>query len=194
VSSGKTTSSPLISLTPVVRIKRAAVLLTCIGNEAYDIYRTLEFQTPADRKKIDKVIEAFETFCVGAVNVTYERYMFNKRQQESGERFDVFLGEVRRMARTCRFDGVEESMIRNRIVVGVRDDATRRKLLQVRDLTLIKAIDICKASEGAGRQLKAMTAADEIHALNTSKRSTGRTSERPGARSRGNSSDIKRTR
>jgi len=73
--------------------KRAAVFLTCIGNDAYDIFRSLEFKTPADRKKIDKVIEAFETFCVGAVNVTYERHVFNKRQQESGERFDVFLGK-----------------------------------------------------------------------------------------------------
>jgi len=79
-------------LTDTSSQKRAAVFLTCIGNDAYDIFRSLEFETPADRKKIDKVIEAFETFCIGAVNVTYERYVFNKRQQESGERFDVFLG------------------------------------------------------------------------------------------------------
>ena len=175
-------------LTDASSEKRAAVLLTCVGNDAYDIYRTLDFETPADKKKIDKVIEAFEAFCVGAVNVTYERYVFNKRQQESGERFDVFLGEVRRMARTCRFDGVEESMIRDRIVVGIRDDATRRKLLQVRDLTLIKAIDICKASEAAGRQLKAMASADEIQAINSSKRSTGRTKDRENSRGRGDSS------
>jgi hypothetical protein len=70
----------------------------------------------ADRKKIDKTVDAFETFCVGAVNVTYERYVFNRRQQESGERFDVFLDEVRRLGRTCQFGDVEESMILNRIV------------------------------------------------------------------------------
>jgi len=156
------------------------------------MFRSLEFETPADRKKIDKVIEAFETFYVGAVNVTYERYVFNKRQQESCERFDVFLGEVRRMARTCRFEGVEESMIRDRIVVGIHDDATRRKLLQVRDLTLLKVIDICKASEAAGRQLKTMTSADEVHVVTWSTRIERLEtcdglyySERPGARGRG---------
>jgi len=121
------------NLTDASSEKSAAVFITCIGNDAYDIFRSLEFETPADRKKIDKVIEAFETFCVGAV---HERYVFNKRQQElSGERFDVFLREVRRKARTCRFEGVEESMIRDRIVVGIHDDDTRRKLLQVRGLT-----------------------------------------------------------
>jgi len=29
--------------------------------------------------------------------------------------------------------------------------------LQIRDLTLTKATDVCKASEAAGKQLKAMT-------------------------------------
>jgi len=147
------------------------VFLTCIGNDAYDIFHSLKFEMPADRKKIDKAIEAF-------VNVTYERYVFNKRQQESGDRFDVFLGEVRRMARTCRFESVEESMIRDRIVIGIHDDATRRKLLQVRDLTLLKAIDICKASEAAGRQLKAMTSADEVHAVTWSTRRKTRNGRR----------------
>ena len=59
-------------------------------------------------------------------------------------------------------------MIRDRIVVGVRDDTTRHKLLQIRDLTLAKAIDACKASEAAGKQLKAMTDTAEVQALHGS--------------------------
>jgi hypothetical protein len=57
-------------------------------------------------------------------------------------------------------------MIRDRIVVGVRDDVTRHKLLQQRDLTLARAINICKASEAAARQLRVMTSssADEVNA------------------------------
>jgi len=39
------------------------------------------------------------------------------------ERFDVFLGDVRRLARSCQSEGVEESMIRDRFVVSIRDDA-----------------------------------------------------------------------
>ena len=51
--------------------KRAAVFLTCIGNDAYDVYRAMEFQEADDRKKLDPIIAAFKTFCVCAVNVTY---------------------------------------------------------------------------------------------------------------------------
>ena len=175
-------------LTEASSEKRAAVFLTCIGSDAYDVYRSMEFDTVANKKKIDPIIQAFEVFCVGAVNVTYERYMFNRRIQERGERFDVFLGDVRRMARSCKFDAVEESMIRDRIVVGIHEDSTRHKLLQIRDLTLAKAIDICKASEAAGRQLKAMTAQDEVQSLQPSRRRSeskvrGRSKSRPNSNS-----------
>ena len=46
----------------------------------------------------------------------------------------------------------------------------RPKLLQVCDLTLAKAVDICKASEAAGKQLKAMAGTDEVQPLQSSKR------------------------
>jgi len=68
--------------------------------------------------KIDTAITAFEKCCVGAVNETYERYMFNRRVQENGERFDIFVGEIRRLGRSCNFLAVGESLIRDRIVVG----------------------------------------------------------------------------
>jgi len=57
----------------------------------------MDFDTEADRKKIDKIIEKFEHFWVCAVNVTYERYRFNKRAQD----VNVDLGELRRLARAA---------------------------------------------------------------------------------------------
>jgi len=158
--------------------KRAAVFLSCIGGEAFDVFRTMQFESADDKKKIEKLLEAFESFCIGTVNVTYERYTFHRRMQDTGERFEVFLGDVRRLARSCQFEGVEESMIRDRIVVGIRDDATRRKLLQVRDLKLKDAIDICRASEAAGRQLKAMTSPEELQPLQTTPRGRHRSVSR----------------
>ena len=76
-------------------------------------------------------------------------------------------------------------MIRDRIVVGVRDDTTRDKLLQIRDLTMAKAIDECKASEAAGKRLKAMTnAAEEVQALHGSTKHRRRRMETGGRNSK----------
>jgi len=45
------------------------------------------------------------------------------------------------------------------------DDTTRKKLLQMRMLTLATAIDICRSAEATTRQLKAMTSPEEVQAL-----------------------------
>ena len=144
----------------------------------------MHFDTEENRKKIEHIITGFETFCVGAVNVTYERYRFNKCNQEVGEGFDTYLGEIRRLAKNCHFEAVEESMLRDRIVVGLRDDATRRKLLQARNLTLKDAIDMCRASEVAGRQLKAMATPEDVQSLKST-----HPSQRRGRRGAGNAGD-----
>ena len=51
--------------------KRAAVFLACIGTEAYEAFRTMDFATEEDRSDIEKMIEAFERHCVGEVNITF---------------------------------------------------------------------------------------------------------------------------
>jgi len=145
--------------------KRAAVFLACIGSEAYETFLTMDFETEGDRADIEKVIEAFERHCVGEVNVSYERYVFNRRMQDVGETFDAFMSDLRRLIKSCDYGTLEESILRDRIVIGVRDDATRRKLLQMRKLTLNSATDVCKASEVATKQLREMATPDEVNAM-----------------------------
>lgn len=144
---------------------QAAILLACIGSDAYEIFTTLEFSDESDKQDPTKLLDAFEKHCIGEVNEVYERYVFHRRQQEPGESFDIFLGDLRRLVKTCAYGTVEESTVRDRIVIGVRDDATRKKLLQTRGLDLAKAIDICRSSEVTMKQFKAMTTPDEVHAL-----------------------------
>ena len=121
----------------------------------------MHFESEEDRKNIDNIVAGFEAFCVGAVNVTYERYRFNKRTQDDGERFDVYLSELRRLVKSCNFAAMEESMLRDRIVVGIRDDV----LLQMCDLKLNQAIDMCRACETARQPLKEMATPEEVQLL-----------------------------
>jgi hypothetical protein len=95
---------------------------------------------------------AFEAHCFGAINTVYERYVFYQRRQENGETFEAFLSDIRRLVKTCDFGTVEDSAIRDRIVMGIRDDATRKRLLQTRNIDLKGAIDSCRASSGEDKQ------------------------------------------
>ena len=105
-------------LTDASTEKLAAVLL---GGDAYDTYRSLALPAE-DKNDMAKIIEAFGTFCTSSVNVTYQRYLFYQRVKEANECFDTFLGEVRRITKSWQFESMEESTIRDRVVVGVKDE------------------------------------------------------------------------
>ena len=151
--------------------RRAATFLACVGTEAFERFQSMEFDTDDDRQDIDKVIDAFNKYCIGETNVTYERYVLNRRLQSSGESFDVFLADIRRLIRSCNYNDLEDSIVRDRIVIGIQNDATRRKLLQVRRLDLNTAIDICKASEAAAIQLQEISSkSEEINRIDNKQR------------------------
>ena len=64
---------------------RTATLLTCIGPDALDILEGLDFEEESQRNNIDIVMKKLEEYCVGETNEIYERYCFNKRDQEINE-------------------------------------------------------------------------------------------------------------
>ena len=53
--------------------RRTAILLSCIGSDAYDVFQSMVFDDEAHRSDIDSVIKAFDDYCIGELNVTYER-------------------------------------------------------------------------------------------------------------------------
>ena len=55
---------------------------------------------------------------------------------------------------------LENSLIRDRIVIGVRDHQARKKLVQVSKLTLKECIDICRSYETSSQQLKEINQED----------------------------------
>ena len=140
---------------------RTATLLTCIGADALDVFDGLDFANEDDRKDIDVVVNKLEKYCIGETNETYERYCFNKRDQQSNETADGYYTALRTLAKTCNFGNLEDNLIRDRIVMGIKDNSTRKKLLQVSKLTLQQSIDICRSCEKTSKQLESMTAEGE---------------------------------
>ena len=100
------------------------------------VYNGLYFDSEEDKKKLPKIMEKLDELAIGKVNGTYERYMFNSRNQEADESINGYVAALRKLAQTC-------NIIRDRIVLGVRSKQTRKRLLQERKLTLSKCIDIC---------------------------------------------------
>ena len=130
------------------RAYQVALLLHTLGDDALRIYNGFHFETDEEKRTMDEVLAKFEEFAVGEVNETYERYLFNKRCQHEGESFESFLTAIGSLIKTCNYcDTCIDSILRDRIVIGIRDSDIQTQLLKERKLTLEDCIAICKAAE-----------------------------------------------
>ncbi|UYV73034.1 K02A2.6-like [Cordylochernes scorpioides] len=82
------------------------------------------------------------------------RYNFFSEVQEKNQSFDYFVTKVKNKAVDCDFGDLTESLIRDRIVLGVLDKKLTERYLQDPDLTLSKAIALGRAAESSRTQLK----------------------------------------
>ena len=115
----------------------------------------MDFATETDRNILSKIVEKFEEFCIGETNETYERFMFNRRNQEENESIEQYVTAIRKLAQTCNYfcNSLSDSLIRDRFVLGIRDKTIRKKLLQERKLTLSSALDIGRSGETTNLRL-----------------------------------------
>ncbi|UYV65312.1 hypothetical protein LAZ67_3003920 [Cordylochernes scorpioides] len=134
----------------------ATVISRRFGIEECNIVQTpgdQKFDEYKDSKPVDK------TFCqemIGSLMylATGTRpdisYNFKKKNQS----FDDFVTKVKNKAVDCDFGDLTESLIRDRIVLGVLDKNLTERYLQDPDLTLSKAIALGRAAESSRTQLK----------------------------------------
>lgn len=125
---------------------KVALLLNCMGQEAINVYNTFSLNE-AEKKQYQKVIDEFGKYCNPKKNVIYERYMFFSRKQEEGEGIDKFVTDLKKLAESCEFNEQKDSLIRDRIVLGITNLRLQERLLTREDLNLEKAINECRVAE-----------------------------------------------
>ena len=131
-----------------------ATIQSILGTKARQVLKTLP-NIPGDitERTVEGILTALETYCVPRKNTTYERYVFRMTIQEDRS-FDIFVTDLRRKAEYCDFGAIKDSLIRDQIVVGINDPKLRERLLRETDLTLEKAIKLCRITEQSQNQSK----------------------------------------
>ena len=147
--------------------EQAALILHCAGEDAIEVYNTFEWpeieasgssgslSAPVVQPKDDpkEILKKFHDYCNPRKNVVYERFKFwTTRMADS---FDNFITELRTKAKACDFMASDE-MLRDKIVFSINDVHVQERLLREPELTLVKAINICKTAESSQKQLEVM--------------------------------------
>lgn len=148
--------------------RKIALLLNIAGSEALEVFNTFEDKC---KSTFASVINAFEAHCIPRKNMVVNSYkFFNMRQNELT--FDQFLTELRTQAKFCEFKE-EDRLVRDVIVIGVKDINLQERLLREPDLTLDQTIKICRAAEAGKIQVEKMREKEINLVATTSKRFQG---------------------
>ena len=107
--------------------KQVSTLLYCLGEEAEAVLSSTN-PTEDDRKDYARVVGKFDEYFKVRKNVIYERARFNKRNQQSGESAKQYIMALYKLAENCDYGDLKEEMIRDRLVVGIRDTALSEKM------------------------------------------------------------------
>ena len=131
--------------------KQVNALIYAMGDEADDILKSFHL-SDGDSKKYKTVKEKFDEYFIRRRNVIYERAKFNQRKQEPQESVDSFITSLHCLAEHCSYGELYNEMIRDRIVVGLRDASVAQKLQMDPELTLDEAVTLARQSEAVKTQ------------------------------------------
>lgn len=115
-------------------------LIYCMGDEADDVLKGLRI-TDEQRLEYNSVKDGFTNFFI------YQQAKFNMQAQGPTESADLFITALYALAEDCEYGALREELLRDRIVVGIRDGTLSRKMQMERKLDLAKAINMVRQAE-----------------------------------------------
>ena len=141
-------------------VKQVNTLLYCLGEEAEGVLSSTNV-TADERKVYDTVLEKLDGFFKVRRNVIFERARFNRRNQLGTESAEQYIMELYRLAESCNYGDLKDEMIRDRLVVGIRDAALSQQLQLDPELTIEKAKKKIRQREAVGEQQRELKGAAE---------------------------------
>ena len=133
--------------------RQVSTLLYCLGENAEDVLNSTNI-TDADKERYQPVIQKFDEFFQVRRNVIFERARFNRRNQLDGESIEEYLTALYSLVENCDYGALRDQLLRDRIVVGIRDTSLSERLQLDPTLTLEKARTMVRAVAIQGKQLR----------------------------------------
>ena len=131
-----------------------------MGVEGDDLVQSLGI-SDEEQKKYDVVKQKFQDYFIIKRNVIFERAKFNLRSEQESEPVEVFITDLFNLAEHCNFDSLREELIRDRIVVGIRDKNLSEKLQLESDRILEIAVNLVRQRETVRKQQEFLNAEEK---------------------------------
>ena len=127
-----------------------------MGVKTYDLLVALIAPDILDTATLDSLFTALHEHFQPTPNIISKRYAFHRRYQVLSENIAEYLAALRKLAADCNFGtkNTLEETLRDRLVGGVRNPATQKKLLSMKNLTFAEACDVSRSLKAAEAKSK----------------------------------------
>ena len=131
--------------------RKVAVMISIIGKDTYGVLRDLcSPENPKD-KTFEELCEILQQHFKPKRLEVAESYRFHRCVQEEKESISDYSARLRHLASTCNFGEFLNRSLRDQFVCGIRNQATRKKLLS-EDRDFQQALKVAIADETAGKE------------------------------------------
>ncbi|KRZ77842.1 Transposon Tf2-6 polyprotein [Trichinella papuae] len=138
---------------------KRAVLLSSCGSALFKLVESLLSPAKPVERSFDEIISDLNDHFAPQPSEIVNRHIFYQRKQQPGETVAEFIADLRRLAQGCNFVDLE-TMLRDRLVCGLRDEAVQLRLFAKKVLTFQMAQEEALSAEAACKH------ACEIRAVN----------------------------
>ena len=161
-----------------------ATFLNIIGQEGIDIYNSFddsEIEELIDGKtnkikgkeNLNWIKNKFQEYFIPKRNITYERYTFNIREQQN-KNIETYYAELKKLAKSCEFGELTNSLIKDRMIIGMKDDTLRQRFLQEstdRELSAEKVVEAIQIKEISKTQMQHINhrSTEDVNFVHTTK-------------------------
>uniref|UniRef100_A0A3B3Q7L2 CCHC-type domain-containing protein n=1 Tax=Paramormyrops kingsleyae TaxID=1676925 RepID=A0A3B3Q7L2_9TELE len=146
--------------------KIVPTFLSVIGPKTFNLLRNILQPVKPGSKTHKELVDTLTNHFSPKPLVIAERFRFHRRNQEEGESVTMFVAALRKLAEHCEFRG--NDALRDRLVCGLKNEATQKRLLTESDLTFEKAINISVSMEMASKEAQQLHAIGKVHKLSSS--------------------------
>ncbi|UYV68199.1 hypothetical protein LAZ67_5003368 [Cordylochernes scorpioides] len=145
-----------VNLESMPLVRQRAILKHIAGEKTVMIYKTFHISEndtyPSLKEMLDMLTNHFKPF----KNTIQRRNAFFTCVQKERQGIMEFVTELKQLAQECEFENSTESLIRDRLIIGILDRELKRKLLEDPQLTLPRAISMAMISESTCSQLASL--------------------------------------
>ena len=134
--------------------KQVPAFLSLIGPKLFGLAKDLVSPKVPKECSVNELVEVLNNHCKPQVIVIYERFKFYRRCREPHKTIASFTAALKSLAATCDFGDRLEEMLRDKFVMGLKEESTQCVLLTEKKLTFARAVEIANAREVAERDVR----------------------------------------